>query len=94
MNSNQLEKMGLDPSLFFGNNGSSFGLGFALITQKSTSHAHTSEGTFSWGGIFNTKYWIDPKEEMFMVAMAQIYPFTSSDIWPKLDAIIYSSVED
>lgn len=94
MNSDQLEKMGIDSKSSFGNKGTSFGLGFALNTQQSTSHSHGSEGAFNWGGIFNTKYWIDPKEEMFMVAMAQIYPFSGGDIWTKLQTIIYSSIED
>jgi CubicO group peptidase (beta-lactamase class C family) len=94
MNSNQLDKMNITPRSLLGKNGNSFGLGFALITDKSTSHAHGSSGTFYWGGIFNTRYWIDPREELLVVIMAQILPFPGNDIWNKLSTIIYSSIDD
>ena len=94
MNSDQLRKMKIEPRSFLGSNGNSHGLGFALITEKSLSHLQGSSGTFYWGGIFNTKYWINPEEEMIMVAMAQILPFPKSDLWEKLNTVIYSAIND
>ena len=31
-------------------------------------------GTFSWGGIYYTDFWVDPKHELIGIMMTQIYP--------------------
>ena len=41
-----------------------FGLGFALETQAVDYQSPVSQGTFSWGGAFNTTYWADPQERL------------------------------
>ncbi|MFK7922725.1 MAG: serine hydrolase domain-containing protein [Bacteroidia bacterium] len=94
MTTDQLALMGIDTGGLFGGDGSSFCLGYALSTKSSLASVHGSEGAFSWGGIFNTKYWIDPQEEMFMVTMAQMLPFYHQEFWEKLNTIIYSSIDD
>jgi|GEM_PF-59509 len=88
----QLAYMGISPAN--PRNGSSFGLGFSLRTAKADAHSIGSEGTFGWGGAFNTKYWIDPKEEMVFVGMTQIIPTLHGEFWDKLYSIIYASLED
>lgn len=73
--------------------GITFGLGFALKTDAGTAHSHKSAGTYEWGGYFNTKFFIDPQEELVFVGMTQIVPFQRNDFWEKMYAIIYSSIE-
>jgi CubicO group peptidase (beta-lactamase class C family) len=34
-----------------------------------------SAGTVSWGGIFNTYYWLDPTQRVTGLIMTQILPF-------------------
>ena len=34
-----------------------------------------SAGTVSWGGIFNTYYWLDPAKRVTGLIMTQILPF-------------------
>jgi methyl acetate hydrolase len=34
-----------------------------------------SAGTVTWGGIFNTYYWIDPAKRVTGLIMTQILPF-------------------
>ncbi|HET9826449.1 MAG TPA: serine hydrolase domain-containing protein, partial [Chitinophagaceae bacterium] len=46
----------------FGNQ--KFGLGFGIATDKSVVNSPVSPGTFSWGGMFSSSYWIDPKEKI------------------------------
>jgi CubicO group peptidase (beta-lactamase class C family) len=41
-----------------------FGLGFALETVANDARSPVSLGTFSWGGAFNTTYWVDPAEKL------------------------------
>jgi len=32
-------------------------------------------GSLSWGGLFNTKFWIDPQNEIAAVLLMQYLPF-------------------
>ncbi len=73
--------------------GITYGLGFALVTDEGQAASHKSAGTYEWGGYFNTKFFIDPEEELIFVGMTQIVPFARPDFWDKLYAIIYSSME-
>ena len=74
--------------------GISYGLGFALKTELGSVVSHKSPGTYEWGGVFNTKFFIDPKEELVFVGMTQIVPFPRRDFWDKMYAIIYGAIED
>ncbi|MEO0896610.1 MAG: serine hydrolase domain-containing protein [Bacteroidota bacterium] len=94
MTTDQLAFMDVEPGAWLGGKGEGFGLGFQIKTADAKAKTIQSPGTFSWGGIFNTKYWIDPKEEMVLVSMTQILPNQHQEFWPKLNSIIYSSIDD
>jgi CubicO group peptidase (beta-lactamase class C family) len=51
--------------------GHSFGLGFAVRTAQGLAPFAGSVGQFYWSGMAGTFFWIDPKEELFAVLMAQ-----------------------
>ncbi len=51
--------------------GFGFGLGFAVRTEAGASVAQGSVGEMSWSGAGGTTFWVDPKENMFVVFMAQ-----------------------
>jgi len=59
--------------------GQSFGLGFGVITDPGQSGVISSIGEYSWGGLANTKFWIDPKEELIAVFMSQFMASPWSD---------------
>ena len=48
-----------------------FSLGFQVTTAAGENRGMGSEGTFGWGGYFNTNYWADPKEKLIGVIMKQ-----------------------
>jgi CubicO group peptidase (beta-lactamase class C family) len=54
--------------------GVQFGLGFAILTDPGAHRALGSAGTFSWGGIYGSDYFVDPKEQLVGVMMVQVYP--------------------
>ena len=54
---------------FFPGRGMGFGLGFSLVTDDTVQRPGT--GTFSWWGIAGTEFWVDPKNDAFMVFMIQ-----------------------
>jgi CubicO group peptidase (beta-lactamase class C family) len=51
--------------------GHSFGLGFAVRTHQGMAPFPGSVGQFFWSGIAGTFFWIDPREELFALFMAQ-----------------------
>jgi CubicO group peptidase (beta-lactamase class C family) len=51
--------------------GFGFGLGFAVRTEPGVSPIEGSVGEMNWSGAAGTTFWIDPKEEMFVVFMSQ-----------------------
>ncbi|MFK7730446.1 MAG: serine hydrolase domain-containing protein [Pseudomonadales bacterium] len=52
--------------------GQSFGLGFGVITEPGMSQVVSSKGEYSWGGAADTKFWIDPEEDLVVVLMTQL----------------------
>ncbi len=51
--------------------GFGFGLGFAVRKDPGVSPLAGSVGEFNWGGAGGTFFWIDPKEDLFVVFMMQ-----------------------
>jgi CubicO group peptidase (beta-lactamase class C family) len=54
---------------FFPGAGMGFGLGFSLVNDDKLQRP--GNGTFSWWGIAGTEFWVDPKNDVFMVFMVQ-----------------------
>ena len=59
--------------------GQSFGLGAGVITDPAQVGVISSKGEYSWGGIANTKFWIDPEEDLIVVFMTQVLGTPHSD---------------
>lgn len=51
--------------------GAGFGLGMAIVEDPAIHGEMLSRGTFYWGGIAGTTFWVDPKEDLVVVAMTQ-----------------------
>jgi CubicO group peptidase (beta-lactamase class C family) len=49
--------------------GYGFGLGFAVRTHAGRCPLPGSVGEYFWGGVLGTSFWIDPVEELVVVAM-------------------------
>lgn len=52
--------------------GFGFGLGFGLVTDVPASGVIGSVGEFNWGGAAGTIFWVDPVEDLVVVAMIQL----------------------
>jgi methyl acetate hydrolase len=50
-----------------------WGLGYMI--NMSPGPDGRSSGSLTWGGLFNTYYWIDPKKRVAAVFMTQVLPF-------------------
>jgi CubicO group peptidase (beta-lactamase class C family) len=51
--------------------GFGFGLGFAVRTAAGVSPYPGSVGEYNWGGAGGTYFWVDPREDLFVVFMMQ-----------------------
>jgi CubicO group peptidase (beta-lactamase class C family) len=51
--------------------GYGFGLGFAVRKELGVPSIAGSVGDYYWGGVGGTYFWVDPKEDMFVVFMMQ-----------------------
>jgi len=69
-----------------------FGLGFQVETPLNDYLSPQSLGSFSWGGMFNTQYWADPKEHLVGLVYTQIWPTTNGRITDKFKELVYQSI--
>lgn len=70
-----------------------FALGFQLYEDLPTKKSPKSPGTYEWGGYFNTKFFIDPKEQMIFVGMTQVSGFNDNQFWNELYELVYNAIE-
>lgn len=74
-------------------NGNNFGLGFELVTQEGSARTPFSVGSYSWGGMFSSTYWIDPKEKIVAQLFINQYPNSHGEIQSKFKALVYQALE-
>ena len=72
--------------------GLGFGLGFAVVIDQARTKVACSDGTYSWGGIFSTAFWIDPVEEITATFYTQLIPSTIYPIRPFLRSMVYGAI--
>jgi CubicO group peptidase (beta-lactamase class C family) len=69
-----------------------FGLGFGLITEREAARMPVSEGSFEWGGIFGTTYWVDPREGVVALLYTQKFPNSYGDLNDKFRVLVYQAL--
>jgi CubicO group peptidase (beta-lactamase class C family) len=69
------------------------GLGFSLSTEKSVAVSPLSPGTFAWGGMFSSSYWIDPKEKIVAQLFLNQYPQSHGEIHDKFKVLVYQALK-
>jgi CubicO group peptidase (beta-lactamase class C family) len=71
-----------------------FGFGFAVLRDNVPSEIIGSEGSYWWSGSGNTYFYIDPKEELVLILMAQFVPNYYYPIFDQLKALSYQAIID
>jgi CubicO group peptidase (beta-lactamase class C family) len=69
----------LAPDIVYPDPGYGFGLGGRVLLDPARAQVLGSEGSWGWGGAANTKFWIDPREDLIGILMTQFMP---SDLYP------------
>ena len=87
--SNQIGKIRGDEAV------TQFGLAFGLLTEEGQIRGgRGSEGTFDWGGYFNTQYFADPQENIIGIIMKQTQgPVKDVTGW-KFRQLVFQTIDD
>jgi CubicO group peptidase (beta-lactamase class C family) len=57
--------------------GTRFGFGFGVITDAAAAKTERGIGTYSWGGVYGTGFWVDPSAKLSVVIMTNTAGQTS-----------------
>ena len=72
-----------------------YGLAFGVVDQEGEAlGGQGSEGTFDWGGYFNTQYFADPEEQVIGILMKQTRgPVNDQTAW-KFRQLVFQAIDD
>lgn len=71
-----------------------FGFGFSIITDNGSRLGPSQSGTYAWGGVFSTSYWVDPKENMLVLIYRQIWGPHVADTDKAFKPLVYQAIND
>jgi CubicO group peptidase (beta-lactamase class C family) len=74
--------------------GAGFGLGFSIMLDGVASLSAAGAGTYSWGGMASTYFWVDPVEDLIGIFMTQLMPSGSYPIRPQIQSLAYAAIEE
>lgn len=66
--------------------------GFGVMVETVDQPGKRPAGSYGWGGIVNTFFWVDPKNDLAAVLMLQIMPFAnrpSIDLLDRFERAVY-----
>lgn len=72
--------------------GIGFGLGFGVVMDPAAGKVPTSEGSYYWGGMASTAFWVDPHEELTALLFTQLVPSSTYPLRPQLRQLVYSAL--
>jgi methyl acetate hydrolase len=70
-----------------------FGFGFQITVTDGARTHQRGAGSYAWGGINNTHFWVDPKNGIGVVILTQVLPFynaVSMDVVTRFEKLIYA----
>ncbi|MFD2202024.1 serine hydrolase domain-containing protein [Shivajiella indica] len=72
-----------------------YGLAFGVVTENGVAEGGIgSEGTFDWGGYFNTQYFADPKEKIIGILMKQTSQTSGDQTGWKFRQMVFTLLDD
>jgi CubicO group peptidase (beta-lactamase class C family) len=80
----------------FGSGQDKFGLGFQITVTDGTRAHERGAGSYTWAGIDNTHFWVDPKNGIGVVILTQVLPFynaVSMDVMRRFERLIYEYLQ-
>jgi methyl acetate hydrolase len=80
----------------FGAGQDKFGLGFQITVADGTAVHERGAGSYTWAGINNTHFWVDPDNGIGVVLLTQVLPFynaTSMDVLKRFERALYQQLQ-
>ncbi len=74
--------------------GEGYGLGIGVIVEPSAASMAGSEGTYQWGGSWNTSFWVDPAKRLVGMFMSQSELFAFEGIGTEFRALVCQALID
>lgn len=72
-----------------------YGLAFGVVTEAGVAEGGIgSEGTFDWGGYFNTQYFADPQEKVIGILMKQTSQTSGDQTGWKFRQMVFTLLDD
>ena len=88
-----VEMMTMNQTAQFGLPDANFGLGFGISTQKEKAKLGMSPGSYQWGGMFSSSYWIDPEKHIIAQLFINQLPMSHGEIHDKFKALVYAALK-
>eukprot|EP00041_Stephanoeca_diplocostata_P008927 m.133388 g.133388 ORF g.133388 m.133388 type:complete len:311 (-) comp17540_c0_seq1:2034-2966(-) len=63
-----------------------------LVTTTNDNFMGASAGSFGWEGIYTTKYWIDPVEELVILYFSNVSPCWRWDLHGRVGPLVYDAI--
>ncbi|MEM9941600.1 MAG: serine hydrolase domain-containing protein [Planctomycetota bacterium] len=73
--------------------GVGYSFGFSVRSEMSSWDPGGKVGEYGWGGMASTHYWCSPEDDLTVVTMEQIVPYSFMTEF-KLKKLIYDAIED
>ena len=73
--------------------GVGFGFGFSVRVEMSDWDKQGRVGEYGWGGAASTHYWVSPKDDLVVITLEQVMPYSFETEF-KLKGLIYDAIED
>ena len=71
-----------------------WGLTFSIETEKGSAFTPSQAGSYGWGGVFSTSYWVDPKEEMIVLFYRQMWGPHVINTDKAFKPLVYQAIND
>ena len=68
------------------------GLGFGVVTKKGSAVMPWHEGSYEWGGMFATTYWVDPQSKLVALIYRNVYPTSLGRIVDQFKVMSYAAM--
>ncbi len=89
MTSNQIGDLSIDIG---SSKGAKFGFGVAVVPPTGYTATPSQPGTYAWGGVFSTTYWVDPKEHLIGILYEQIWGPYVPQTQKYFHALVYQAI--
>jgi CubicO group peptidase (beta-lactamase class C family) len=71
-----------------------WGLTFSIETEQGSRFVPSQAGSYGWGGVFSTAYWVDPKEDMLVILYRQIWGPHVALTDRQFKPLVYQAIND